>query len=404
MPNDNNESNRQTPEPSPDTGVDVREDQEGVRRAVPDANEPTVPGRMSYWPPTRAVRQMDITAFLNEFIMLTESGTPILKSLKTLSERSKRAGLRRIVTDIAQHVEAGNPLWKAFERHPRYFDTVFVNLIKASEASGTLVPVLQRIVKYRERYELLRQKIRGGMVYPAILLLACFAVIIFISKVVMPQFEHMFEKFGQGEVPGLTRAFLAGTHFVDDWWWAVLLLILVLVIFYKLWWVRNPLRRLAADRLKLKLPILGPILSKNAVVEMARTLSLLRRSGLSMMITLELVRNVIHNQVVAEVINRVRDSVERGEGLEPPLRSAEDIIPPVVTDMLVTGEESGRLDDVSEKIADQYEEEVSIAIGSLGQTLQPVLTVLLGILIVLLMLAVFVPLVTMLDTLNTGAV
>jgi len=384
----------------------------GVKRNLSrDGAEPTGAGASSSGSgqprervSTGPVRQIDVTTFLRQFIMLVESGTPILKSLKSLAERGRRPSVRKLIGDIAQYVESGNPLWQAFERHPRHFDTVFVNLIKASEASGSLITVLQRVVNYRERHELLRKRVRGGMLYPVVLLLACFAVVLFISKFVMPEFQEMFAKFGQEDLPGLTRAFMGATGFISSWWWACLLVLIGLIVLYKGWWVRSPSRRLAADRAKLGIPILGSIVQKNAIVEMTRMLSLLLRSGLSMMATLELVRNTIHNRAVAEVVQAVRDSVERGEGLEGPLRDASDLIPSVVTDMMVTGEESGRLDDITQQIATTYEEEVNIAIGALGEALQPILTVLIGVLVVLLMLAVFIPMITMLDTLGSAGV
>jgi len=176
-----------------------------------------------------------------------------------------------------------------------------------------------------------------------------------------------------------------------------------LVALYKLWYVQNPVRRLAADRMKLRMPILGPILRKNAIVEMTRTLALLLKSGLSMMSTLDLVRNAIHNRAVAQSLQYMRDSVERGGGLEQPLRQSSDVIPPVVADMLVTGEESGRLDSIAEQIADTYEEEVNISLSTLGEALQPLLTVFLGAVVVLVMLAVFIPLVNMINSLGAGA-
>ncbi|HOZ46104.1 MAG TPA: type II secretion system F family protein [Candidatus Hydrogenedentes bacterium] len=351
-----------------------------------------------------SVRQNEVTVFLRQFIMLVESGTPILKSLKALAERGERSGMRNLIGDIAQSVESGSPLWQAFERHPRHFDTVFVNLIKASEASGTLTTVLQRVATYRERRELLKKRIRGGMFYPVVLLLACFGVILFISKFVMPEFQDMFAKFGQAELPGLTRGFMATTDFINHWWWLCVLVVIGGVCLYRYWWMAAPTRRLATDRFKLKMPILGPILRKNAIVEMTQLFSLLLRSGLSMMVTLDLVRNAIHNRAMAEVIQKVRDSVERGEGIEPPLRAASGIVPSVVTDMMVTGEESGRLDSITDQIATTYEEEVDIAIGTLGEALQPVLTVLIGVLVVLLMLSVFVPMISMLDTLGSVGV
>lgn len=348
------------------------------------------------------IRGADITTFLRQLIMLLEAGTPILKALRGLEARGERPALRELVADIAQYVEMGNPLWQAFERHPRYFDTVFVNLIKASEASGTLTTVLARTVKYRERREMLRKRVRGAMFYPVILLFACFAAVMFICWVVLPEFEAMFSKFSV-DLPWQTRYFMAGAHFIGRYWWAGILIVAGLAALYKFWYVQNPVRRLEADRLKLKLPIVGVIIRKNAIVEMTRTLALLLKSGLSMMSTLDLVRNAIHNRAVAQTLQAMRDSVERGGGLEQPLRQASDVIPAVVADMLVTGEESGRLDSIAEQIADTYEEEVDISLAALGDALQPILTVFIGLVVVLVMLAVFVPLVNMINTLGAGA-
>lgn len=348
------------------------------------------------------IRSADVTVFLRQLIMLLDAGTPILKSLKSLSERGEKMAVRALVSDIAQYVEMGNPLWQAFERHPRYFDTVFVSLIKASEASGTLTTVLQRTVKYRERREILRKRVRGAMFYPVILLFACCAAVLFICWVVLPEFEAMFSKFNV-QLPTLTVYFMRVAHIIGAYWWIGVLVVAGLVALYKLWYVQNPVRRLAADRMKLRMPIVGVILRKNAIVEMTRTLALLLKSGLSMMSTLDLVRNAIHNRAVAQSLQYMRDSVERGGGLEQPLRQSSDVIPPVVADMLVTGEESGRLDSIAEQIADTYEEEVNISLSTLGEALQPILTIFLGAVVVLVMLAVFIPLVNMINSLGAGA-
>jgi len=350
---------------------------------------------------TGSVRNADITAFLRQLIMMIDAGTPLLRSLKTLSERGEKASVRALIADMTDYVEMGNPLWQAFERHPRHFDTVFVNLIKASEASGTLAPVLQRIVQYRERRELLRKRVRGAMFYPFILVFACFAVVMFIAMVVVPQFEDFFKKFDV-QVPTLSRIFMGAANAVALFWWLPVIIVIGLVIVYKVWYVQNPLRRITADRVKLSIPIIGPILVKNSIVEFSRTLSLLLKSGLSMMSTLELVRNAIHNRAFAQTLQAMRDSVERGGGLEQPLREASAIIPPVVTDMLVTGEESGRLDSIAEQIANTYEEEVNISIATLGEALQPILTVFLGVIVILLMLSVFLPMMSMITQLGAG--
>jgi type IV pilus assembly protein PilC len=333
--------------------------------------------------------------------MMVEAGTPLLRSLRTLSQRGEKASVRALVADIAQYVEMGNPLWQAFERYPKYFDIVFVNLVKASEASGTLVPVLQRMVAYRERREILRKRVRAGMLYPVVLLIACLAVVMLIAKVIVPEFEDMFTKFNV-ELPAYTKGFMAVSKAVGSYWWVGVLVIVGLVLIYKLWYVQSPLRRIAADRMKLRIPIVGKILLKNAIVEFTRTLALLLKSGLSMMTTLELVRNAIHNRAFAQTIQGMRDSVEQGGGLEQPMRAAGSIIPGVVADMMVTGEESGRLDSIAEQVANTYEEDVNVSIAALGDALQPILTIFLGAIVILVVLAVFIPLISMIDQLGAG--
>ena len=341
------------------------------------------------------VRKRDVTVFLRQLILLLEAGTPILKSLQTLARRGERASVRALVGDIAAYVENGNPLWQAFERHPRFFDTVFVNLIKASEASGTLVPVLKRVTSYREQREMLEKRVRSAMIYPIILVVACFGVLLLLTKFTIPQFQEMFSQ-QQMEVPPFTQAFLgAANWFATYGWWILILVFVALVMIYKIWWVRSPLRRLASDRTKLRLPVVGPIIHKNALVEFSRTISLLLKSGLSMMATLDLTRSAIHNQAVANTLQRMRDSVEQGGGLEEPMRASYPVIPAVFADMFVTGEETGRVDEVAEQIANQYDEDVSVAVNNLGELLMPVLTVFIGGIVLLLFVALFLPILTL---------
>jgi len=351
----------------------------------------------------RGVRRTDITTFLRQLIMLVEAGTPLLRSLKTLSRRGQRASIRALVGDIAAYVEAGNPLWQAFDRHPRYFDSVFINLIKASEASGTLVPVLRRMVEYREASDIMRKRVKGAMIYPVILIVACLGILLFIANVVVPAFKETFENQDL-ELPPITTRFMAVAEFVGFWWWVPFVAVVVLWVIYKFWFVRRPTRRLFADYWKLKIPIVGKILQKNAIVELSRTMALLLRSGLSMMATLDLTRSAIHNKRVALALQTVRDSVEAGGGLEEPLRQEERVIPPVVTDMFVTGEEAGRVDQIAEQIAEVYEEEVKIAVTTLGETLQPVFTIFVGIVVIVLFIALFFPLVTMIDQIASAGV
>ncbi|MGC8739441.1 MAG: type II secretion system F family protein [Candidatus Hydrogenedens sp.] len=349
------------------------------------------------------VRYQEITDFLRQLIMLLESGTPLLKSLKTLAQRGQSDAIRGLINDMALYVEEGNPLWQAFDRHPRYFDTVFVNLIKASEASGTLTTVLQRLVDYRQRRDLLRRKVRGALFYPIVLVIACLGVLLLLTNFVVPQFQDMYEKQNI-KIPPATELFFSISDWFRVWWWLPIVLLLILILLYQVWFIRNPLRRLSADRFKLKIPIIGKIIHKYAIVEMMRTWSLLLRSGLSMMSSLELTKYSIHNQAVAQSLQSLRDSIERGGGLEAPLRTSADVIPPVVADMLITGEESGSIDKIAEQIADIYDSEVQIAVDSLGEALQPIFTIVVGIIVVTLFVSLFYPMISMIEQITNASV
>ncbi|MCC6154927.1 MAG: type II secretion system F family protein, partial [Candidatus Hydrogenedentes bacterium] len=350
------------------------------------------------------VRDSDVNDFLRQLIMLLEAGTPLLRSLTILSQRGERAAVRNMVADITQYVENGNALWQAFERWPRTFMPVEINLIKAAEASGNLNVILKRMVGFRERRHMLTKRIKGAMWYPVILVITCVAVLFLIAKVVVPQFTDLFDRLDipQDKIPALTKFVMHGSQVLTSL--PVIAGIVGLLIFIPLAYVfavRNfPTMRYAMDHIKLRLPRIGKsIARKSAVVDMTRSMALLLRSGLSMMTTLDLVRANVRNTAVAAVIGQVRDSVERGEGIEEPLRRASGIIPPVVTDMLVTGEDSGQLDQIAEHIAETYEEEVNITIGTIGELIQPILTVFLGVVVLVLFVSLFLPILTTINEL-----
>lgn len=353
------------------------------------------------------VPERDITDVLRQLIMLLDAGTPLLKSLQILAQRSERARVRALLADIGSFVENGNALWQAFERHPNQFDPVFVNLVKASEASGTLTTVLKRLISYRERRDMLKRRMRGALWYPVVLVAVCALVLLLIAKVVIPQFQEIFAKLDIADkLPWYTTSLISTVETLSSWQIVVpvLVALVAIVVLYKIVVRVSPLWRIRADRWKMRIPRIGhSIIRKRAVVDFTRSLSLLLRSGLSMMVTLDLVRNVIHNKAMAHSLQAVRDSVERGEGIEEPMRDAKGIFPPVVVDMLVTGEESGQLDDIAEHIAETYEEELNITIGTLGEMLQPILTIIIGLVVMVLFLALFVPMITMLNEIGNSA-
>ena len=349
----------------------------------------------------RGVRGRDITSFLRQLIMMLDAGTPLLKSLKSLSRRGERQGIRDLVAGMTEYVEAGNPLWQAFARY-KEFDPVFVNLIKASEASGTLTTVLARLVKYRSAREMMAKRVRNAMIYPVAVLSVCVAVLVIIAKVLIPEFVSMFEKF-EIEIPPFTSGFITVSNMLSAYWLPGFVALGALGVVYKIL-VQNPVWRMRADRMKLRLPLIGIILQKNAIVDFTHTFALMLRSGLSMMATLDLCKNAMRNRAYVPAIQDMRESVERGEGLEQALRNAErsQLFPGVVVDMLITGEETGSIDVISDQIGDIYEQEVEIEVSSINETIQPVITVAMGFIVGIIVFALFSPLVSMVDQIAGG--
>ncbi len=339
----------------------------------------------------RTVSDREINAFLNQLILMLDAGTPLLRALKTLSVRGKSRSMRFLVTQVADYVENGNALWQAFQRHGDYFDAVFVNMVKASEASGQLVPVLRQLLEEREARAELRNKLIVATIYPTIVLIAFIAVMLFISRVVIPEFKNLFEQSGI-ELSGYSAWFFNSVNTVTSLpaVIAILAVIVAVVVVYKSL-RRNDGTRAQLDALKLRMPIFGPIARSTAVYQMTRNLALMLRSGLSMLVTLDLVRGAVANQAISNMIYKVRESVEQGAGIETPMRSHEHLIPPLITDMLVTGEESGQLEEISDKVAESEREEIEKRIGILGEMLLPILILILAIPVLMLVLALMGP-------------
>ncbi len=351
----------------------------------------------------RRVRRRDVTAFLRQLVLMIEAGTPILKALRTLSTRGGHAGIRNMVAGMTEYVEAGNPLWQAFARESQNFSSVDINLIKASEASGTLTTVLLRIVSYREQHDRMQKKVRAAMIYPAAVVLICGLMIVFMGLVLIPQFEVIFKTMGV-EITGLAKTMFTVYKFAGAWGWLVLIALGLLYAANRAFAAQSPLHRVRMDRIGLRIPIMGSLQQKLAISDFMRTFSLMLKSGLSMMSTFDLCRDSMRNRAYADSIQAMRDSVERGEGLEQPLRAAErkNLLPPVIVDMLLTGEDTGQLDVVSTHIADFCDADASSAVDTLGEAVQPVIVVLLGVIVLALILALVGPLVQVIDKLGSG--
>ncbi len=370
-------------------------------RAVPSVNAASEPVGA---PSRGSIRNKDVSVFLRQLIMMFEAGTPILKALKSLARRSENKSVRAMVGGIAEYVEAGNPLWQAFARESREFPPVEVNLIKAAEASGSLPVVLKRIAEYREQRERLKRQMQVAMIYPLTVTVVACALVILLSLFVLPAFQEMFDELGV-ELNGYTKFIMFAAAFVSKTWWIAVIVVVGLILGYRLWWVRSPLRQLQSDKIKLRIPIFGSLARRRVVAEFTRTFAMLLRSGVSMMSTLDLCRNSVGNRAYISVIQDMRDSVEAGEGLEAPLRKAEKerYLDGVVVDMLLTGEESGGLEQVADQIANTYEDEIDIAVKGISEAILPVFVVFAAFVVGGIVIGLFLPLIRMIETISSGS-
>jgi type IV pilus assembly protein PilC len=353
------------------------------------AEKESVLNKLQDWfkkPPEEA-----ITSFLHQLVMLLEAGVTLLKAISTLASRTSNRALGGVLKDVAERIESGNTLWQSLSHHPKIFDHLFVSIIRAGESSGTLTEIITRLSDYREKKALLRNQVKSALAYPFVVLLASIAVLLLYFIFVVPEFEAMFIKFDI-ELPAITRFALGFTHVVLGFWWLWLLIIIGIAVAISSF-AQTPGGRMLIDRWKLRIPIFGQVVTKKVVADFAHTFATLLAAG-SILETLDLTKEAVGNAAFAQDLQQVRESIERGEGLEKPLRRST-VVPPIVTDMLATGEESGSLDRISLQMAEIYEREVENAVNSLKSLIEPVMILGLGLVVLFLTLSFFWPYISM---------
>jgi len=348
----------------------------------------------------KRVPEEEITSFLRQLVMLLEAGVPLLRAMNTLSSRSSNKALAAVLKDVAERIEGGNTLWQSLSYHPKYFNHLFVSIIKAGESSGTLTEIIQHLAEYREKKTFMRKQVRSAIAYPFVILVASLAILTLFLVVVIPEFESMFSSFDI-QLPAITRGALAFSHGLVNFWWLWILLVVGVVVLITSY-ARTPAGRLQIDYLKLRMPVFGEVMTKKVVADFSHTFATLLNAGISILETLDLTKEAVGNAAFAKDLQQVRESIERGEGLEKPLRRSK-VVPPLVTDMLATGEESGSLEKVSRQMAWIFEREVETAVSTLRSLIEPVMILGLGLVVLFLTLSFFWPYVSLMDQITAMA-
>jgi type IV pilus assembly protein PilC len=342
------------------------------------------------------VKHKQLTQFTQQLSVLMDAGLPIVRSLKILGNQQKPGLLKNIVIEVGEDVETGSSFSEALAKHPKTFDKLYVNMVKAGEAGGVLDVILQRLAGFMERMEALKRKIIGASIYPAVVITIAVAVVLAIMTFIVPKFEEVFRQV-KVPMPGLTLMLMSISNFIKSpiGLGCILGLPFILLIIVKVWG-RTKSGRLTLDRIKLNAPLIGPIIKKSVISRFCRTLGTLLQSGVPILEALAIVKNATGNEVVSNAIATVHDSIREGESIAEPL-AACGVFDDIVINMIDVGEETGELDKMLLKIADNYDAEVDAAVSALMSVMEPILIVGLGFTVGFIVVALFLPLISLLE-------
>lgn len=330
----------------------------------------------------------ELILFCRQMHTLLKAGVPMLRALAGLQESASNKELGRVLQDLRSHLEAGRELSVALSHHPEAFSFFFISLVHIGETTGTLDQIFLRMSRYLEFEKYMRDQVKSALRYPSFVIVAMALALVIINLFVIPAFAKVYAGF-HAQLPVLTRILIHFSHFTVRFWPLLLVVLLAAVMAFRSW-TKTASGRLRWDRLKLRLPIAGPIVHKAALARFARSFALASQSSMPIVQGMSMVARVVDNVYIGGKVEQMREGVERGESI---LRTARNsgVFTPIVLQMMAVGEESGELDNLMQEIAIMYEQDVEYAVKTLGAQIEPVLIVALGILVLILALGVFLP-------------
>ena len=336
----------------------------------------------------------DVVIFTRQFATMINSGLPLVQSLDILAKQSENKALQKVIGQVLYDVESGQTLADAMRGHPKVFNDLFVNMVAAGEAGGILDTILLRLAVFLEKADALKRKIKGAMIYPAVIFTVAAMAVTILLLFVIPTFQRMFESAGVA-LPGPTQFVVLLSKILQHYWWAMGIAIVGFVVMLKQYY-KTPGGQLVLDRLILNLPILGTMQRKAAIARFTRTLGTLVASGVSILDGLEITARTAGNRVIHDAIMESRASIAGGETISEPLKKS-GVFPPMVVSMINVGEQTGGLDEMLTKIADFYDEEVDSAVEALLAAMEPIMIVFLGVVVGGMIIAMYLPIFDMMN-------
>jgi type IV pilus assembly protein PilC len=344
------------------------------------------------------VKSKVLTTFTRQLATLVQAGLPLLRGLRVLQKQEKSANLKTILGDLAVSIEGGSTFSEALAQHPKVFNRLFVNMVKAGEIGGVLEVVLKRLSEFMEKAQKIKGKVIAAMFYPCAVMVVATAIMGVLMVVVIPKFKEIFEgTLGNGQsLPPFTNFVLGISEAIKDHIGRTMLEILSVVIVFNVF-IRLKFGRKAWDKFKLVVPVLGPVVSKVAISRFTRTLGTLVSSGVPILQALTIVRETSANVIIGNAVNAIHESVKEGETITAPLE-ASAVFPPMVISMVDVGEQTGALPEMLMKIADNYDEEVDNAVAAMTSLLEPIMIVFLAVIVGSIVIAMFLPLIQLMET------
>lgn len=346
------------------------------------------------------VPRKQLVTFTRQLSTLQDAGLPILRSLQILEQQQRPGLLKAIIGGVADEVEGGGTLSDAMAQYPKAFDKLYVNMINAGEAGGVLDIILSRLADFMEKAAKLKKKVIGAMIYPAVVISIAVAIVSMIMIFVIPRFEQIFKDF-KTDLPGITQVLLTVSRwFAQQYGWAYVLFAPVgIVLLLKLICLSNG-GRYAVDLIKLKVPILGSILAKTAIARFTRTLGTLISAGVPILDAINITKETCGNEVYSRALLKVHDAIREGESMADPLRATK-VCDAIVVNMVDVGEETGDLDKMLIKVADNYDSDVDVLVGSLISILEPLMVVVLGLIVGFIVIALFAPMISLIQSVSS---
>lgn len=339
----------------------------------------------------------DLIIFTRQLSTMVSAGLPLIESLDVLGEQMENANFRQVVLNIQKDVEAGSTLTSALERHPKVFTDLYVNMVKAGEASGMLDGILNQLALYLEKSGNLARKVKGAMVYPAVVSSFCLLVAAFLMIFIIPRFEKIYISMG-AQLPLATRVLLGTSKLmVRNLLWIILAI--GIAVYFGKKYLQTIDGKMKFDSFKLKMPVFGDLFRKVAVAKFTRTLSTLVRSGVNIITALEIVAKTSGNVIIEQAVLKTKTSIQEGESISAPLMQT-GVFPPMVTRMIAVGERTGALEEMLSKIAEFYDEQVDAAVAALTSLIEPLLIVVLGVLIGGMVICMYLPIFNMVNTIK----